>query len=61
MQLVSMGILAELVTSYNIRAEDTYSIAETLEARKGRDEEHSLSSAETQRYPNQPDGDHADG
>jgi glycosyltransferase involved in cell wall biosynthesis len=33
-QLVSLGILAELVTSYNIRAEDTYSIAETLEARK---------------------------
>ncbi len=32
-QLVSVGILAELVTSYNIRAEDTYSIAETLEAR----------------------------
>jgi glycosyltransferase involved in cell wall biosynthesis len=31
-QLVSLGILAELVTSYNIRAEDTYSIAETLEA-----------------------------
>jgi glycosyltransferase involved in cell wall biosynthesis len=33
-QLVCLGILAELVTSYNIRAEDTYSIAETLEARK---------------------------
>jgi glycosyltransferase involved in cell wall biosynthesis len=33
-QLLSLGILAELVTSYNIRAEDTYSIAETLEARK---------------------------
>ena len=33
-QLVSLGILAELVTSYNIRAEDTYSIAETLEAPK---------------------------
>jgi hypothetical protein len=32
-QLVSLGILAELVTSYNIRAQDTYSIAETLEAR----------------------------
>ena len=31
-QLVSLGILAELVTSYNIRAEDTYSIAETLNA-----------------------------
>jgi glycosyltransferase involved in cell wall biosynthesis len=28
-QLVSLGILAELVTSYNIRARDTYSIAET--------------------------------
>ena len=32
-QLVSLGILAELVTSYNIRAEDTYSIAETLGSR----------------------------
>jgi glycosyltransferase involved in cell wall biosynthesis len=32
-QLVCLGILAELVTSYNIRAEDTYSIAETLDAR----------------------------
>jgi hypothetical protein len=30
-QLLSLGILAELVTSYNIKAEDTYSIAETLE------------------------------
>ena len=30
-QLVTLGILAELVTSYNIRAEDTYSIAERLE------------------------------
>ena len=29
-QLVSLGILAELVTAYNIRAEDTYSIAETI-------------------------------
>jgi hypothetical protein len=33
-QLVSLGILAELVTSYNIRAEDTYSVAETLEGPK---------------------------
>jgi hypothetical protein len=38
-QFVSLGILAELVTSYNIRAEDTYSIAETLEAPKKRGEE----------------------
>jgi glycosyltransferase involved in cell wall biosynthesis len=38
-QLVSLGILAELVTSYNIRAEDTYSIAETLERRKDVTEE----------------------
>ena len=30
-QLVTLGILAELVTSYNIRAEDTFSIAETLD------------------------------
>jgi glycosyltransferase involved in cell wall biosynthesis len=31
-QLVSLGILAELVTSYSIRAEDTYSIAERVES-----------------------------
>ena len=30
MQLVSLGILAELVTSYNLRPRDTYSIAETV-------------------------------
>ncbi len=30
-QLITLGILAELVTSYNIRAGDTYSIAETVE------------------------------
>jgi glycosyltransferase involved in cell wall biosynthesis len=29
-QLLSLGILAELVTAYNIRAEDTYSVAETI-------------------------------
>ena len=29
---LSLGILAELVTAYNIRAEDTYSIAETIPA-----------------------------
>ena len=32
-QLLSLGILAELVTAYNIRREDTYSIAETTQAR----------------------------
>jgi glycosyltransferase involved in cell wall biosynthesis len=32
LQLVSVGILAELVTAYNIRAEDVYSIAERLPA-----------------------------
>ncbi len=32
-QLVTLGILAELVTSYNIRAEDTYSVAERLGSR----------------------------
>ena len=32
MQLLSLGILAELVTAYNIRAEDTYSVAETIPA-----------------------------
>jgi len=31
-QLLSLGVLAELVTSYNIHADDTYSIAETLES-----------------------------
>lgn len=30
-QLFSLGILAELVTSYSIRTEDTYSVAERLE------------------------------
>ena len=29
-QLVSLGLVAELVTSYNLRVEDTYSVAETL-------------------------------
>ena len=29
-QLVCLGILAELITSYNIRAEDTYSVAESV-------------------------------
>ena len=31
-QLLSLGVLAELVTSYNIHADDTYSIAETLDS-----------------------------
>lgn len=30
-QLVCLGILAELITSYNLRPTDTYSVAETLE------------------------------
>ena len=30
-QLLSLGVLAELVTSYNIRPRDTYSIAETTD------------------------------
>ena len=33
-QLLSLGILAELVTAYNIRAEDTYSVAETIPAER---------------------------
>jgi glycosyltransferase involved in cell wall biosynthesis len=33
LQLFTLGILAELVTAYNIRAQDTYSIAETAPAR----------------------------
>src|SRR5262249_37890669 len=33
-QLVCLGILAELVTSYNIRDADTYSIAERLGERE---------------------------
>jgi glycosyltransferase involved in cell wall biosynthesis len=31
-QLLSLGILAELVTSFSIRPDDTYSIAETVES-----------------------------
>ncbi|WP_169980172.1 glycosyltransferase family 2 protein [Tautonia rosea] len=34
-QLVSLGVLAELVTSYNLRAEDTYSVAETIDSGSG--------------------------
>ena len=34
-QFLSLGILAELVTAYNIRTEDTYSIAETIEPTSG--------------------------
>lgn len=34
-QLLSVGILAELVTSYNIRAKDTFSIAETIGQKSG--------------------------
>ncbi len=30
-QLICLGVLAELVTSYNIRAKDTFSVAETIE------------------------------
>jgi glycosyltransferase involved in cell wall biosynthesis len=33
LQLFTLGILAELVTAYNIRAQDTYSIAETTPTR----------------------------
>ncbi len=33
-QLLSLGILAELVTAYNIRPEDTYSVVERLPARE---------------------------
>jgi len=33
-QLMTLGILAELVTAYNIRAEDTFSIAETIPHRR---------------------------
>jgi glycosyltransferase involved in cell wall biosynthesis len=32
-QLLSLGILAELVTAYNIRPEDTYSVVETIPSR----------------------------
>jgi glycosyltransferase involved in cell wall biosynthesis len=32
-QLLSLGILAELVTAYNIRAEDTYSVVERIPSR----------------------------
>jgi glycosyltransferase involved in cell wall biosynthesis len=33
-QLVSLGILAELVTAYNIRPEDTYSVVDRIESRE---------------------------
>jgi glycosyltransferase involved in cell wall biosynthesis len=33
-QLMTLGILAELVTAYNIRARDTFSIAETIPRRE---------------------------
>jgi glycosyltransferase involved in cell wall biosynthesis len=33
-QLLSLGILAELVTAYHIRAEETFSVAETIGARQ---------------------------
>jgi glycosyltransferase involved in cell wall biosynthesis len=36
-QLLTLGILGELVTAYNIRAQDTYSIAESIPARAGQD------------------------
>jgi glycosyltransferase involved in cell wall biosynthesis len=39
-QLICMGILAELVTSYNIRAGDTYSVAERLEPDRERGDQH---------------------
>ncbi|MGP0064876.1 MAG: glycosyltransferase family 2 protein [Isosphaeraceae bacterium] len=34
-QLLSLGILAELVTAYNIRPEDTYSVVEKIPTREG--------------------------
>jgi glycosyltransferase involved in cell wall biosynthesis len=34
LQLLSLGILAELVTAYNIRPEDTYSVVERIPARE---------------------------
>ncbi len=34
-QLLSLGILAELVTAYNIRPEDTYSVVEKIPSREG--------------------------
>jgi glycosyltransferase involved in cell wall biosynthesis len=36
LQLVTLGILAELVTSYNIRGEDIYSIAERIPSAEAR-------------------------
>jgi glycosyltransferase involved in cell wall biosynthesis len=38
-QLFSVGILAELVTSYNLQAKDTYSVAETVGKPAPRDSE----------------------
>jgi glycosyltransferase involved in cell wall biosynthesis len=36
MQLITLGILAELITFYNVRAEDTFSVAETVNGEPGR-------------------------
>jgi glycosyltransferase involved in cell wall biosynthesis len=47
LQLVTMGILAELVTAYNIRTEDVYSIAERIPASEPDD----LSSAQAHSLP----------
>jgi glycosyltransferase involved in cell wall biosynthesis len=41
-QLLSLGVLAELVTAYNIRAEDTYSVAETIPAPSSDMQKHNL-------------------
>jgi glycosyltransferase involved in cell wall biosynthesis len=48
LQLVTMGILAELVTAYNIRTEDVYSIAERIPAS---DREHLSGAAESHAPP----------
>ena len=46
-QLLSLGILAELVTAYNIRPEDTYSVVESIPTREDRPRRRERGSART--------------
>jgi glycosyltransferase involved in cell wall biosynthesis len=50
-QLLSLGVLAELVTAYNIRPEDTYSVAETSPGRASQAGESSTGMPPVPREP----------
>ena len=59
LQLVTLGILAELVTAYNIRAEDVYSIAERIPASEshsspGDTDSHAPAAFLTSRFSRRP-------